>query len=66
MKEIEKLNIAANEILSLAMDQLDQIQQIMKLDPSNEAIREAEDKLSTLTDAYTFILYRMISKTEKL
>lgn len=65
MKEIHKLNIAAQEILSLAMDQLDLIKDL-KSSASDEVINEAEDKLSTLTDAYALILYRIISKIEKI
>lgn len=65
MNEIQKLNIAAQEILSLAMDQLDLIKDL-KASDSDESIKEAEDRLSTLTDAYGLILYRIISKIEKI
>jgi hypothetical protein len=66
MKDLQKLNSAANEIFSLAMDQAIIVKTLIKSDSPEEQIKEAEDRLSTLTDAYTFILYRIISKIEQL
>jgi hypothetical protein len=66
MKDLQKLNSAANEIFSLAMDQAMIVEALIKADSPEEQIKEAEDRLSTLTDAYTFILYRIISKIEQL
>ncbi len=66
MKDLQKLNSAANEIFSLAMDQAMIVKTLIKADSPEEQIKEAEDRLSTLTDAYTFILYRIISKIEQL
>lgn len=66
MKDLQKLNSAANEIFSLAMDQAMIVKSLIKADSPEEQIKEAEDRLSTLTDAYTFILYRIISKIEGL
>jgi len=66
MKDLQKLNSAANEIFSLAMDQAIIIKTLIKADSPGDQIKEAEDRLSTLTDAYTFILYRIISKIEGL
>jgi hypothetical protein len=66
MKDLQKLNSAANEIFSLAMDQAIIVKTLIKADSPEDQIKEAEDKLSTLTDAYSFILYRIISKIEEL
>ena len=66
MNDLKKLNTAANEIFSLAMDQAMIVKSLIKADSPGDQIKEAEDKLSTLTDAYSFILYRIISKIEEL
>lgn len=66
MNDLKKLNTAANEIFSLAMDQAMIVKSLINADSPGDQIKEAEDKLSTLTDAYIFILYRIISKIEKL
>jgi len=64
MNDLQKLNSAANELFSLAMEQAEIVKNLIKTYAPDDQIKEAEEKLDALTDAYTFILYRIISKIE--